>query len=180
MAEMNAALKAEGQRTLIIGDRVAIRDEPNAIAGMTVKRWVNTYTSNADGSLGFNLEGDKPMGQVSDIVCVAGKFTNIRLYDARNAGTPPEAKKGGNFDLSLRDNEAKGTRPMLQADAIATAPDGTVRIGNGITLFWNVKRESAYLVVNYPDGEAADLLQMSTTRYTPTALERLNTAKSRP
>lgn len=170
MVEMNAALKAEGQRTLIIGNRATVVDDKSRANGIASKKWVNTFTSNADGSRGYNLEGDKRLGEPSALVCVRGKFTNIRLYDARKPGTPPEAKRGGAFDESLRRNEAAGTRPMLQADAMATAPDGTVRLGNGFTLFGNIAVKGAFPVINYPDGTFSDMFVMTDTEYTPTAL----------
>lgn len=177
MAEMNAALKAEGQRTLIIGNRAAGRNSSASVSGVKIKKWVNTFTSNADGTLGYNLEGDKPAGQPSETVCVRGKFINVKLYDARKHGTPEAARRGGEFDTYLSDNETKGTRPMLQADAIATAPDGTVTLGNGITLMGNTKVKGGYLIVNYSDGEAAEILVMMNTEYTPTALARLDAQK---
>jgi hypothetical protein len=171
MAEMNAALVAEGQRTLIIGNRVAFQDR--ATGSPQVIKYVNTYTSNADASLGYNLEGDRAMGEPSTRVCVAGKFTNMRLYDARRPGTPREAWRGGDFDQSLRDNEARGIRPMLQADSLVVAPDGSVRIGNGITQFYNERGEGGFMVVNLRDGAAADTVFIADLTFTPTALARL-------
>ena len=176
MADMNAALKADGQRTLIAGNRSALRNAPELESGVTANLWVNTFTSNADGSLGYNLEGDKPLGQPLTTVCVAGKFTNIKLYDARKPGIRPETKRGAAFNKVMAEYEVNTTRPMLQADAIAIAPDGKTRIGNGITLFYNTRLHGAYLVVNYPDGTAADILMMTNTDYTPTALARLDAA----
>ncbi len=60
MAEMNSALKAEGQRTMIIGNRVYVDSPTDDIMDARFNRFVNTVTANADGSLGYQLEGDKP------------------------------------------------------------------------------------------------------------------------
>lgn len=177
MAAMNAALQAEGQRTLIIGNRVAFRDSPERPSGAKVEKWMNAYTANAEHSRGFNIEGDRPMGEPSTKACIAGKFTNIGLYDARQPGTPEAAKRGADFDTSLRDNEAKGTRPMLQADSISTGPDGSIRTGLGITLFGNMRVKVGYLVANYPGGKSADMMFMGDTQYTPTAIARLDAAR---
>lgn len=174
MAEMNAALRAEGQRTLIIGDRAALRNDASRESGIRVNRWVNTFTSNDDGSLGYNLEGDRPSGEASTRACVAGKFTNIRLYDARRPGTPLGARRGGAFDNLLREQEASGIRPMLQADSISTGPNGEVRRGNGITLMGDMDRGSAMLFVNRAGGAAESLHLMQNVAYTPAGLERLN------
>ena len=172
LADMNKAMQAEGQRSLVVGNRSAMHNDASAQSGVSVSLYVNLFTSNSDGSLGYNLEGDKPMGTPSEKVCVRSKFINIALFDARKSGTPPAAKRGGEFDKSLQRNELLGTRPMLQADAIATAPDGTVHKGNGLTLFGNAKIKSAYVVVNYPDNTAADLFLMTETDYTPEGLAR--------
>lgn len=174
MADMNAALRAEGQRTIIIGNRAALRNDASRESGLRVNRWVNTFTSNDDGSLGYNLEGDRPSGEPSTRVCVAGKFTNIRLYDARRPGTPPAALRGGAFDDFLRRDEARGIRPMLQADSISTGPDGAVRRGNGVTLQGDVAQGTAMLLANQQAGTAQSLLLMQNVAYTPAALERLN------
>jgi len=174
MAEMNAALRAEGQRTLIIGDRAALRNDASRESGLRVNRWVNTFTSNDDGSLGYNLEGDRPSGEPSTRVCVAGKFTNIRLYDARRPGVQPTALRGGAFDDFLRRDEARGIRPMLQADSISTGPNGDIRRGNGVTLQANMARGSAMLLVNRTGGAVESLHLMQNVAYTPTGLERLN------
>lgn len=174
MAEMNAALRAEGQRTLIIGNRVALRNDATRESGLRVQGWVNTFTSNDDGSVGYNLEGDRPVGQPSTRVCVAGKFTNIRLYDARRPGVPPAALRGGPFDDFLRRNERNGIRPMLQADAISAGPNSEARRGNVVTLEADVARGEATLFLTRPDGRSESLLLMNNVAYTPAGLERLD------
>lgn len=174
MAEMNAALRAEGQRTIIIGDRVALRNDGSRESGLRVQGWVNTFTSNADGSLGYNLEGDRPSGEPSTRVCVASKFTNIRLFDARRPGIPDAALRGGAFDDFLRRDERRGIRPMMQADGVSAGPNGEARRGNSVTLQGEMAQGSAMLFVNRPDGRAESLFLMDNVAYTPAALERLN------
>lgn len=174
MAEMNAALRAEGQRTIIIGDRAALRNDASRDSGIRVQRWVNTFTSNDDGSVGYNLEGDRPSGEASTRACVRAKLTNIRLYDARRPGVPQAALRGGPFDDFLRRDETHGIRPMLQADSVSTGPNGEVRRGNGITLQGDMARGSAMLFVNRADGTSESLYLMDNVTYTPTGLERLN------
>ncbi len=174
MAEMNAALVAEGQRTLIIGNRIAFLDGPGG--RIEAGKNVNTFTSNADGSVGYNLEGDKPMGEPSTRVCVGAKFTNIVLYDARRAGTPPGAFRGEPFDSHLRRNEAVDYRPMLQADAITRSPTGELQIVSGMTLFGWTQGSAAWMTVNYPGGRYADLKFLGDVSYTPTALARIEAA----
>lgn len=84
IAEINAALKAEGQRTLILGDREALHDPIGNAKDITVTRYANAVTANADGSLGYQLEGDLPRAQASTSMCVRARLTHIRLFDAHS------------------------------------------------------------------------------------------------
>lgn len=173
MAAMNEALRGEGQRTIIIGDRTAAVNDPTQVGNVRIARWVNTVTSNADGSLGYNLEGDKPMGQPSTEVCVRAKLTNIRLYDRQRTDTPAEARRGGDFDAMLGQDASTGTRPMLQADSISTGPDGSVRQGLGVTLMSNARSRAAWFLANYPRGVVRDMFEMRSVDYTEVGLTRI-------
>lgn len=174
MAEMNAALRAEGQRTMIIGDRVAINDDGSRPSGVRFDRYVNTVTSNADGSTGYQLEGDLPRVQSSTIVCVATKLMNVRLYDARGTHIPPAAYLGGQFDAVVKENAAKGSRPMLVADTVHPSPGGVERRGLPIVLFGNVPHRTGSIATRLPDGKPQFLVGMADTDYTPAGLARLN------
>ena len=55
IAEINAALKVEGQRTLIIGDRRTINSATGSLKDAVFGSFVNTVTSNADGSFGYRV-----------------------------------------------------------------------------------------------------------------------------
>jgi hypothetical protein len=175
MAEMNEALRAEGQRTMIIGDRQALQNPTGRVADASIDRYVNTVTSNADGSLGYQLEGDLPRAQVSTRVCVAAKLTNVRMYDARRDAIPQAAYLGGQFDAVVRENAAKGTRPMLIADTVHPASGGTERRGLPLVMFGNIPGRSASIVTRMPDGQPQFLVLMGDTEYTAAGLARLNT-----
>lgn len=174
MAEMNAALRAEGQRTMIIGDRMAIVDDASRTLGGRIDRFVNTVTSNADGSVGYQLEGNLPRAQASTQVCVAAKLTNIRLFDARRPGVPAGARLGGFFDQALEEMETRGTRPMLQADTVFPNSDGSYRFGLPMTILGNIEGKSGSIVVRLQNTRPQQLALMGSTEYTPAALERLN------
>ncbi len=173
MAAMNDALRSEGQRTIIIGDRTAAVNDSTQVGGVRIARWVNTFTSNADGSLGYNLEGDKPMGELSTQVCVRAKLKNIHLYDRRRSDTPAEALRGGDFDVMLSQDASTGTQPMLQADSIATGPDGAVKHGLGITLMSNARSRAAWFLANYPRGVVRDMFEMRGVDYTEIGIARI-------
>jgi hypothetical protein len=175
MAEMNAALKAEGQRSLIIGDRFAIQNPTNQVKDMRVDKWMNAVTSNEDGSLGYQIEGDLPRAQSSTKVCVAAKLTNIDLLDARRASSPPpRALLGGKFDRVVVELGAKGTRPMLVADTLHRNLDGTERHGLPLVMFGNVAGRSGSLTTLKADGSVVDLAFLKDTDYTPAAIQKLD------
>lgn len=174
MAEMNAALRAEGQRTMIIGNRSAVEERDAAGNPTRLAERVETITSNADGSLGYNLAGDRPREEPSTNVCVRAKLTNVRLYDARQTTIPRDAYLGGSFNTLVNDNAARGTRPMVIADTVFPNGNGGTRLGRPIVLFGNVEGRTASLVTYTANNEPARLAGLVSTDYTPAALERIN------
>ncbi|AZI37878.1 hypothetical protein NT2_13_00810 [Caenibius tardaugens NBRC 16725] len=170
---MNAALRAEGQSVVIIGDREALQ---NPTGQMTrVVRYVNTVTTNADGSVGYQLEGDLPRAQTSTSVCVGAKLTNVRLYDARQPVIPQAVFLGGQFDALVRANAAKGNRPMMLADTVHSAPGGGERRGLPLVMFGDPQdMKTASQVTQLSDGRPQFLVGMSDTDYTSAGLARLN------
>lgn len=174
ISEMNAALKASGQRTLVIGDRRAVNDAPERSSGVRVTNYANAITANADGSIGYQLEGDLPRAQSSTTMCVAAKLTNIRLFDARKPGTLPDMLLGGAYDTEVREKEKLGTRPMVIADTVSRGPDGSERLGLQMILFGNVKGRSASLYARLPNGKGEALILMDNTDYTPFAIQQLD------
>ncbi len=178
IAEMNAALRADGQRTMIIGNRSAVAEKDASGRPTRLAELVETVTSNAEGSLGYNLAGDRPREEASTNVCVRAVLTNIRLYDARRLEIPRTAFLGGSFDTLVNENAARGTRPMLIADTVFDDGQGGERLGRPIVVFYNPEGRSASLVTYTESHEPARLALMVSTDYTPAALERL--AKQQP
>lgn len=170
MAEMNAALKTEGQRTLIIGDRVATNDAPERSSGVRFDRYVNTVTANSDGSVGYQLEGDLPKVQASTKVCVAAKLTNVKLYDINRESIPQAAFLGGGFDDVVRGNATKGVRPMMIADT-----DFSGRKGLPMVMFGEVADRTASIATRLPNGKPQLLVLMADTDYTSAGRARLGT-----
>ena len=170
--QFNTAMKAEGQRTLIIGNRVAVNDTTKTASGVEANRFMNAISANEDGSLGYQFEGNRPRGEPSTEVCVAAKLTNVRLYDARRASIPAAAYLGGSFNKIVDTNASVGTRPMVVADTVFGT--GTnVRNGRPIVMFGNVERQSGSLSTLLANGDPAMLVFTMETEYTPNALQRL-------
>ena len=131
-AQVRATLTAEGQNTIILGNRTGY-GYPTALV----------FTSNGDGSEGYALRGDKPLGE-----------QDVRLNDVTRPGVPAWAKLGGDpaaaaaickrdrlgyqeqcrfHDESLSNLEGNGQHVMLMATGTAINPrDKTVRDGQRI------------------------------------------------
>lgn len=177
IAEMNAALRAEGQRTLILGNRMAIADAPEEKLGGKVMEFANAVTSNADGSIGYQLEGNRPRAEASTEMCVAAQLTNIKLLDARGSQPARAAFLGGPFDQSISTYASRGAMPMLVADSFRKNGDGTKRMGLPVVLLGNMADTGGAMLTRKPDGHSLQLALLADLGYTPTALQRLDQGK---
>ncbi len=173
MAEMNAALRAEGQRTVIIGDRSTIHNDTTRSAGARVDLFVNTVTKNADGSVGYQLEGNRPRAEASTEVCVAAKLENVTLYDARLSRVPAAAYLGGAFNEVVRQNAAVGTRPMIIADTVHRNGDGTIRRGLPLVIFGNTAIRGGSIATALPNLQPQRLSVLVNLDYTSFGLSEL-------
>lgn len=150
--EIQAALKAEGQVPVVIGNRVTTRKD----------RPVNIFTANSNG-VGYELEGDAPQGQKSTRVCVGGMYHSVRVNDVTSSEIPAwaligndsaaaeadcTARKAGlcdSYDDYVRRSYAAGRRVMLVARTYRINPDGSRRDGRLLT------------VIFVPDEKLADV-----------------------
>jgi len=173
MADLNAALKAEGQHTLILGNRLAPRNAPDQKGGVTVIEYANAITSNDDGSLGYELEGDLPRSQVSTSMCVRLRLTNIRLFDARKAGTGKSALLGGKIDDTIRGNEDLNTRPMVEAETAHIGDDGSWQTGLTMVFFGNVPKRAGLMYARLANGDPQEMMVLGDVDYTAYGLKRL-------
>jgi hypothetical protein len=214
MADMNAALRAEGQRTLIIGDRMdyegqrltfgnttmtraewrdltrqlrsdtqvrrdliarmrrdgKTQQEADAliarILGVTailergdpdspVPRVMTAFAANSDGSVGYNLEGDRPRDQPSTRVCVGVKFTNVRL--ARRSAA----------------RVASPNTYLFTGDSVATGPGGTSRAGGTGAVISNGASGEMTFVLLVPGGAPRRIFYMERGELTPAALSMM-------
>ena len=171
MTEMNAALRAEGQRTMVIGDREVLNNPTGRLTDASLTHYVNTVTSNADGSLGYQLEGDRPRSEASTRVCVAAKLTNIRIFDASQPGVPQQVLLGGSFDDVLRAGDQIGTRPMVLADTVHGS-EGAYRLGLPIVITMNRSSGAGVMLTRQQNGEAVRLKDLASLDYTDAGRER--------
>jgi hypothetical protein len=173
MTDMNAALKEEGQRTMIIGDRVFIESSTGNIMDAKLPKFLNTVTSNDGGSVGYQLEGDKPRAQTSDKVCVRAKLTNVRFFDARRPGLNRSALLGGDFNQSIINSEPNGTRPMVVADSVHRDSSGVERTGLPVVVLGNMEVRAGVVITRQPDGSTLKMFSLTNTEYTPAGLDRI-------
>lgn len=171
MAQMNEAMISEGQRTLIIGNRVAVNNSTTSSTGLVVNKWMNAVTSNADGSLGYQIEGNKPRGEISTEVCVAAKLTNTQLFDATKNEIPQAALLGGAFNRAMELSAEDGIRPMVVADTVF-GQGSNLRNGAPLVLIGDPTRKIGS-ITTIKNGEAVSLAGLQNVEYTPVALQRL-------
>lgn len=144
-AQVRATLAAEGQNTIIVGNRTGY-GYPTALI----------FTSDASGSKGYALRGDKPLGEQATTICVDSVYRDVRLNDITRPGIPAWAKMGGDAakaaaickrdrlgyqedcranDLNLTNLESNGRRVMLVATGAAINPrDKSVRQGQRLVV----------------------------------------------
>ena len=107
--ELNKAMKSLGQRSLIVGDRIGFGENK---AGVVSTASVNRFTSNEDGSLGFNVEGNAPSNQPSTQWGIGAILTDVRIYD-RDRPVLPSVEAVGKWNA--QGIQKSGDRLMLSA-----------------------------------------------------------------
>lgn len=172
-ADIQAALKAEGQVPVVVGNRVTTRKD----------RPVNIFTSDATGH-GYALEGDAPQGQESTKVCVLTRYSGLRVNDITSSVVPPWALIGNNteaanencrvtgaglcesYDDYVKRATAGGMRVMLVARSEATQSDGSVRAGRLLTVLTKPGRKIADVTATNSLGASESVGGLEDVNYT--------------
>ena len=82
--QARAARAAEGMNPIIVGNRTGYGYPTSLI-----------FLANANGSRGYLIRGDKPLGQQADTACVDSVYREVRLNDITRPGIPAWATMGG-------------------------------------------------------------------------------------
>jgi len=177
LADMNAALKAEGQMPVVIGNRVTTRKD----------RPVNIFTSDANGR-GYALEGDAPHGQPSKRVCVGARYSGLRINDINSPVVPSwalignsrasaqadcTARKAGvcdSYDDYVRRATAGGMRVMLVARSESTQGDGSIKQGRLLTILTRPDRKIADVTATNRLGASEAVGGLEDVNYTQFAV----------
>lgn len=162
---MAALLKTEGQRSLAYGNRQIIYEKlpDGQIRDARGQQRGLIFTADTEGKVGYMLQADQPIGTRAAKMCVAERFHNVRFYDVRKPGLPPEAllksteadaarrcdqiaaagtvKRGacGFHNTVMQKSEAVGERVMILGLGVRKQPDGSwTPDGNLITVTANM------------------------------------------
>lgn len=179
-AEVRSALAAEGQKTIIIGNRSGY-GYPTTLA----------FTSNADGSRGYAIRGDKPLGEQAGTICIDSVYRDVRLNDITRPGIPAWALMGNDpakaevickrdklgyqemcaiSDVVLRNQESAGDRVIFGAVGTAINPrDKSVREGQRILVTLNPHNQTGAVDAVTPEGASYMLSAYARGAYTQAA-----------
>lgn len=145
---MTQTLAAEGQRSIahaqvVSGDR---------------KRHGMIFTMSADRKVGYVLEADEPIGEPATKICVFERLQNLRLFDPRKPGTPPEVlivtpdeqakkvcadmrSKGETqgdtcqpLNQMIREGEQWGRRVLVRAENVSKQTNGSFQRDGSMTV----------------------------------------------
>jgi len=180
-AEIQAALKAEGQVPVVIGNRVTTRKD----------RPVNIFTADSN-RIGYELEGDAPQGQKSTRVCVASRYHDVQLNDITSPVIPSWALIGNDrrkaeadcktrqaglcdsYDDYVRRSHAAGRRIMLVAQTDRANADGSRRNGRLLTVIFKPDHKLAEVTMTNAAGASESgggLESVSFTQFAPSFIQ---------
>ena len=162
-ATIRAELAAEQQSTIIIGNRSGY-GSPTTLA----------FTSNADGSKGYLVRGDKPLGQQATVACIDAAYGDARINDVTKLGVPAWAMITSDpatvdricqrdrlgyqemckaNDERLTNLEGNGQRVLFVATGSAVNPrDDTVRSGQRIIVTYSSAKDGGLVMASTPEG----------------------------
>jgi hypothetical protein len=172
IAEFNATLIAEGQRTIMAGNGTSVANDRTSSTGVRTELFMNGITSSTSGTFGYHYETDKPLGTAPTKVCISNVLENMRFYDARQNYIAPEAYLGGRFNSVVDNQAASGARPTVIADTVFGSGT-TRRNGLPIVIFGDMTRNIGEISTLLPNGSPVVTTTMMSFGYTQTGLDRL-------
>lgn|GEM_PF-2556253 len=165
-----------------MGNRMALTFNDKGIA-VDSPRLANIWTSDSQGN-GYNLEGDKPLGEPSTRYCVGAKYVNARFNDWTKPGVPDFALTDpvseeemkqfctsdqnpglacGTANVMLTNGDKGEQRVMLVAETI----DAEARIGRKMIVTARAKDGGGATYAVGSDGIALELFMEDRMTFTP-------------
>lgn len=206
MADMTAKLKAEGQQSIAFASTTA--EKLGTSTSMPPLRGL-IFSTNASGSVGYTLQTNDPLDFNPTQMCVYNRMTNVRIYDVRRPGTPPEVlskasdaegtrrcqellnagktKECRLLNTVLALQEAVGQRVMVQGDYVRKQPDGSYAPdGIRVTVTANLGESGGYTrkgvgAIHYSTPEGATVIDwvFTQTKYSDVGEKRLANSGAR-
>lgn|SRR5574338_134638 len=204
MADMTAKLKAEGQQSIAFATTKA---EQGRSADAPLRGLI--FSTNASGSVGYTLQTNDPLAFHPTQMCVYNRMTNVRVYDVRRPGTPPEVlskasdaegtrkcqellnagktKECRLLNTVIRNTEPLGERVMIQGDYMRKQPEGSYAPdGIRVTITANVdeggdRTRKGRGAIQYSTPEGATVIDwvFIDTKYSDLGEKRLANAMAR-
>lgn len=190
-ATVRATLAEEGQSPIIVGNRGGY-GYPTALI----------FTANADGSKGYLIRADKPLGEQAETVCIDSHYRDVRLNDITKAGVPAWAtmkvdKKRAEavckrdhlgyqeichpFDKTLSNLESNDTHLMFWAIGAAINPrDKSIRVNQRLVLTANPQNKEGGVIAVTSDGAGYILSAYTNASYTQHGIALLNGGAKSP
>lgn len=176
-AQVRQALADEGQNALIVGNRTGY-GYPTALI----------FFANADGSKGYAVRSNQPLGQQGETACIESVYRDVRLNDITQPGIPSWAVlavdhakasslcgRGGlgyqdicaPYDISRKNMEANGAHVMLMAIGTTINPrDKAVRSSQRIVVTVEPNEKLGLVDAVTPEGASYRLSAYSAVSYT--------------
>ena len=170
-AEMEAALRAEGQFPIVSGFR-SVPSRPR-----------NLFTSNIDRSLGYNIEGDQTQ------LCVGAKYTDVRLNTNPDFARPSWAyiaPADSPFNTFMSAQEARiNLRIIFGATALVKGQDGIERRGALLTVSQGngdqfVTNRGTMVVANTGNGQYIPMFSLEDITVNQRNFQQLASTTQRP
>lgn len=139
-AELMAQLKAEGQGSVIAGQRIIPKSAKNP-QETTVFAFSTALKSGEFGK-GYSFEADKPNGETGFKLCMTGEYYKARALDVSKAEVPAYVDSNSNLFKSITWEIKNGLNPIYYGEkngaitVIVGAPqkkdqfNGTIVVGN--------------------------------------------------
>lgn len=206
MADMTAKLKAEGQQSIAFASTTA--DRAGTPTATTPLRGL-IFSANVSGSVGYTLQTNDPLDFSPTQMCVYNRMANVRVYDVRRPGTPPEVlgkasdaegtrkcqellnagktKECRLLNTVIRKTEPLGERVMIQGDYVRKQPNGSYAPdGILVTITANVEEggdrtRKGRGAIQYSTPEGATVIDwvFIDTKYSDVGEKRLANAMAR-
>ncbi len=176
-AQLNETMKAEGQHSMAFGTQW-LKDPKTGLRTLPAG---HIFTSNDDGTLGYALEADAPVGQPFKEICVNLKLHNVKFFDTSIPGVPDEALIHGGRERALKFCEDKGFGLCNYHDDVLKLADknlgerimmlGRTNRGSLVTLTASLPGSAGgSLGITFPEGAYVSAGVFEDVKKTPTLI----------